>query len=287
MNSNSITLFADHQTTIIKQWSDSQTDSNLFDGSLLQGRQNECRDMYDCLFNDLLVGNSIGTLNGKITSTEEAINHLALTWLKKVYTPREMTSFFLTLKQVLLDTLQRYTFNQDELMEESMKIQKLVDGLVIVCVESFVKNRETIILRQVDELNDISTPVVEIWDGILGLPIVGTLDSSRMETVLQAVLESIANGKYHIVIVDISGVPAVDSTVADHLLKLAKAIRLMGGECIISGIIPAIAQMVVNLGIDLSSVNTKATLASALREAFKVLDLQVTKVNKSTSYYNN
>ncbi|HEY0741516.1 MAG TPA: STAS domain-containing protein [Chryseosolibacter sp.] len=287
MNSNSLTIFADHQTTIIKQWSDSQTDSYLFDGSLPQARHTECRDMYDCLFNDLLVGNSIGTPKGKITSTEEAIDHLALSWLKKGYTPRDVTSFFLTLKQVLLDTLQRYTRDQNELIEESLKVQKLVDRLVILCVESFVKNRETIILRQLDELNDISTPVIKIWDGILGLPIVGTLDSSRMETVLEAVLESIANGKYHIVIVDISGVPAVDSTVADHLLKLAKAIRLMGGECIISGIIPAIAQTVVNLGIDLSSVNTKATLASALREAFKVLDLQVTKVNKRTSYYNN
>ncbi|WP_238533792.1 STAS domain-containing protein [Pedobacter agri] len=143
--------------------------------------------------------------------------------------------------------------------------------------ETFIKGREEVILRQTDEIAEISTPVIRVWDGILALPIIGTLDSSRTQIVMENLLQEIVETGSSIAILDISGVPAVDSLVAQHLIKTVSATRLMGAECIISGIRPEIAQTVVHLGIDLSNIITKASLASALSYAFRVLRLEVRK----------
>jgi rsbT co-antagonist protein RsbR len=156
-----------------------------------------------------------------------------------------------------------------------MKISKLVDGLGINTFETFIKGREEVILRQTDEISEISTPVIQVWDGILALPIIGTLDSARTQVVMENLLQKIVETGSQIAILDISGVPAVDSLVAQHLIKTVSATRLMGAECIISGIRPEIAQTVVHLGIDLADVQTKSSLASALKSAFSMLQLQV------------
>jgi rsbT co-antagonist protein RsbR len=164
-----------------------------------------------------------------------------------------------------------------------MQIVKLVDGLAAVTFETFIKGREEVILRQTDEITEISTPVIRVWDGILALPIIGTLDSARTQVVMENLLVEIVESGSSIAILDISGVPAVDSLVAQHLIKTVSATRLMGAECIISGIRPEIAQTVVHLGIDLSNIVTKATLASALRYAFTLLKLEVKKTIKTVS----
>ena len=152
-----------------------------------------------------------------------------------------------------------------------------MDSLSIVTFETFIKGREEVILRQTDEIAEISTPVIRLWDGILALPIIGTLDSSRTQVVMENLLQEIVETGSSIAILDISGVPAVDSLVAQHLIKTVSATRLMGAECIISGIRPEIAQTVVHLGIDLSNIITKASLASALAYALKSLKLEVRK----------
>jgi rsbT co-antagonist protein RsbR len=164
-----------------------------------------------------------------------------------------------------------------------MKISKLMDSFGVTTFETFIKGREEVILRQTDEITEISTPVIRVWDGILALPIIGTLDSARTQVVMESLLQEIVESGSSIAILDISGVPAVDSLVAQHLIKTVSATRLMGGECIISGIRPEIAQTVVHLGIDLSNVVTKATLASALKAAFTMLALQVVKKQKFTT----
>jgi rsbT co-antagonist protein RsbR len=155
-----------------------------------------------------------------------------------------------------------------------------MDAMSLATFETFIKGREEIILRQTDEIAEISTPVIRVWDGILALPIIGTLDSSRTQVVMENLLQEIVNSGSTIAILDISGVPAVDSLVAQHLIKTVAATRLMGAECIISGIRPEIAQTVVHLGIDLSNIVTKASLASALRHAFTMLRLEVKRVQK-------
>jgi len=143
--------------------------------------------------------------------------------------------------------------------------------------ESYMKGREDVISRQIDEISEISTPVIRVWDGVVALPIIGTLDSSRTQVVMENLLQQIVDTGSSIAILDISGVPAVDSLVAQHLIKTVSATRLMGAECIISGIRPEIAQTVVHLGIDLTGIITKASLASALQTAFEMLQLTVVK----------
>ena len=211
----------------------------------------------------------------------ELLNGLAITRAQKGYSPRETGVFIFALKEAILKTLsEEIASDPRALYEESLRISNLLDNLAMSTFETFIKSREEIILRQTDEITEISTPVIRVWNGILAVPIIGTLDSSRTQVVMENLLSQIVETGSSIAILDISGVPAVDSLVAQHLIKTVSATRLMGAECIISGIRPEIAQTVVHLGIDLSGIITKSSLASALNHAFSILKLEVRKVNK-------
>ncbi len=163
-----------------------------------------------------------------------------------------------------------------------MEVNNLLDSLSIVTVETYIKGREEVILRQTDEISEISTPVIRVWEGILALPIIGTLDSARTQVVMENLLQQIVETGSRIAILDISGVPTVDSLVAQHLIKTVSATRLMGAECIISGIRAEIAQTIVHLGIDLSGINTKASLASALKLAYSMLGIEVRRAERKS-----
>jgi len=217
----------------------------------------------------------------------EILGGIAITRARQGFSPRETGTFVFSLKEAILDTLQGLIKDDPRLLfEESMRISRLMDNLSIITFETFIKGREEVILRQTDEIAEISTPVIRVWDGILALPIIGTLDSSRTQTVMENLLQEIVETGSSIAILDISGVPAVDSLVAQHLIKTVSATRLMGAECVISGIRPEIAQTVVHLGIDLSGIITKASLASALVYAFKTLKLEVRKQNLTPKLTN-
>jgi rsbT co-antagonist protein RsbR len=182
----------------------------------------------------------------------------------------------------LLTVLQQeYKDDPKLLYSESLKVNKIIDSLGIVTFEAYIKGREEVILRQTNEITEISTPVIRVWDGVLALPIIGTLDSARTQVVMENLLQEIVSSGSTIAILDISGVPAVDSLVAQHLIKTVSATRLMGAECIISGIRPEIAQTIVHLGIDLSQIVTKTSLASALKYAFSLLKLEVGSKEKA------
>lgn len=207
----------------------------------------------------------------------DILNSISISRAKQGFTPRETGNFVFSLKESMLSILQQEIKDPQELFMQSQKINRLVDSFGITTFESYLREREEVILRQTDEITEISTPVIQVWDGILALPIIGTLDSARTQVVMENLLQKIVETGSSIAILDISGVPAVDSLVAQHLIKTVSATRLMGAECIISGIRPEIAQTVVHLGIDLSGVITKSTLASALQSAFAMLQLQVSK----------
>lgn len=207
----------------------------------------------------------------------DILSAISISRAKQGFSPRETGIFVLSLKDALVESLQQELKDPQELYVQSQKIGRIIDSFSVNTFETFIKGREEIILRQTDEITEISTPVIRVWDGILALPIIGTLDSSRTQVVMENLLQEIVESGSSIAILDISGVPAVDSLVAQHLIKTVSATRLMGAECIISGIRPEIAQTVVHLGIDLSSVITKASLASALKTAFAILQLQVIK----------
>lgn len=167
-------------------------------------------------------------------------------------------------------------------IEIGLKPFETIDGIVVMATIIDISERkrlEELIKRQQEDLMELSTPVINLWEGILVLPIVGTLDSERSRTMVEQLLQALSDSDSGIAIVDISGVPTVDTLVAQHLMKAIDASRLMGAECIISGIRPEIANTIVNLGLDLSKVKTKSTMSKALKDAFTMLNLKVVSTN--------
>ena len=238
----------------------------------------QSEELLDALLKKLSDDNLKNIDNIDFDDVFEILGGISITRARQGFSPRETGLYILSLKDTILTILQQELKNDPvQLYEVSMKIGRLIDSFGIVTFETFIKGREEIILRQTDEITEISTPVIRIWEGILALPIIGTLDSARTQTVMENLLGEIVNTGSSIAILDISGVPAVDSLVAQHLIKTVSATRLMGAECIISGIRPEIAQTIVHLGIDLSNVITKSTLESALKHAFSILQLEVRK----------
>jgi len=184
------------------------------------------------------------------------------------FTPTETGMFVFSAKKPLFAQIRRtYKDDAEGLAAETWTATELLDGMGLYTAEIYQKSREEVIRRQQEELLELSTPVVKLWDGILALPIIGTLDSARTQVVMESLLQAIVNTNSKVAIIDITGVPTVDTVVAQHLLKTVTAARLMGADCIISGVRPQIAQTIVHLGINLLDVTTKATLAAAFKLA--------------------
>ena len=184
------------------------------------------------------------------------------------YSPTETATFVFSLKKPLFARLRAELGKDTERLADTLwEATTLIDGLGLFTTEAFQKSREEVISRQQRELLELSTPVVALWDDILALPLIGTLDSGRTQVVMESLLEKIVETGASIAIIDITGVPTVDTLVAQHLMKTVAAARLMGADCIISGIRPQIAQTIVHLGVNLSEVTTKASLADAFQVA--------------------
>jgi rsbT co-antagonist protein RsbR len=190
----------------------------------------------------------------------------------------ETATFIFSLKRPVFEALkQELGADAEKFATESWTATELLDKLGLHTVKTFQTSREEVIGRQQTELLELSTPVVKLWDGILALPMIGTLDSARTQIVMESLLQKIVETESQIAIIDITGVPTVDTLVAQHLLKTVTAIRLMGADCIISGVRPQIAQTIVHLGVDLQGVTTKANLADALALALKRSGISFTK----------
>jgi rsbT co-antagonist protein RsbR len=268
---------------ILEDWMTNQ----LSDFTLREDLQSnqELREQSNELLDELIKAvteeNLTNVQSDDFEMVHEILAGISISRARRGFSPKETGLYIFSLKDALLKTL-RTELKDDlqELVESILKVDRLMDSLGIVTFETFIKGREEVILRQTDEITEISTPVIRVWDGILALPIIGTLDSARTQVVMENLLQEIVESGSTIAILDISGVPAVDSLVAQHLIKTVAATRLMGAECIISGIRPEIAQTVVHLGIDLSTIVTKSSLASALKYAFTMLKLEVRKNQK-------
>ncbi|HEX6643384.1 MAG TPA: STAS domain-containing protein [Gemmatimonadales bacterium] len=185
------------------------------------------------------------------------------------FTPSETATFVLSLKQPLFEAIRRDVSDPDRLADELWNATTLLDRLALQTVEATVSARDRVIVRQQEDMLELSTPVVKLWEGILALPMIGTLDSARTQVVMESLLQRIVETEASVAIIDITGVPTVDTLVAQHLIKTVTAARLMGADCIISGIRPQIAATIVHLGVDLTDIATKATLADAFRLALQ------------------
>jgi len=193
------------------------------------------------------------------------------------FSPSETAMFVMSFKEPLFASLRRVFEGvaDGQLLADIWEASRLLDKLGLFTTEVHQAAREELIRRQGEEMLELSTPVIQLWDGILALPLIGTLDSARTQVVMESLLQQIVATRSPIAILDITGVPTVDTLTAQHLLKTVAATRLMGAECIISGIRPQIAQTIVHLGVSLGDIVTKASLADAFRLALRKLDLTI------------
>jgi rsbT co-antagonist protein RsbR len=193
------------------------------------------------------------------------------------FSPSETATFIFSLKQPLFNALHRdKSLSADQIASKVWATTLLLDELGLFTLEVFQKSREEVIVRQQREIAELSTPVVKLWEGILALPLIGTLDSQRTQVVMENLLQTIVDDEAEIAIIDITGVPTVDTLTAQHLLKTVAAARLMGADCLISGIRPQIAQTMVHLGVELNVIS-KATLADAFSLALRQTGRAVVK----------
>ena len=262
---------------ILKLWLDKQAHDAALNGNPFdEGEINDYVEKLVDTFVDSIENSNIEDIkSADFDSVIELLREVSFKRARQGFSPRETGQFIFSLKESILEVLSDDLKKNKESIPFIITLSRLMDSLATVTFETFIEGREDVINRQTDEISEISTPVIKVWDGILALPIIGTLDSSRTQTVLENLLQEIVETGSSVAILDISGVPTVDSLVAQHLLKAVSATRLMGAECIISGIRPEIAQTIVYLGIDLSQIVTKSTLASALQHAFRILNLVV------------
>jgi len=200
------------------------------------------------------------------------------------FSPSETAAFVFSLKQPAFAALSAEYANQPQALSDAVwEATLLLDNLGLLITEFHQKTREGVISRQQEELLELSTPVVRLWENVLALPLIGTLDSARTQVVMQNLLDAIVETRSDYAIIDITGVPVVDTLVAQHLLKTVAAARLMGADCLISGIRPQIAQTIIHLGVDLTMVTTKATLADAFAIALRRSGFAVVKNEKRSA----
>jgi len=223
-------------------------------------------------------GGTTGDISGEAwAELRDLLEELSRRQVMEGYSPSQTATFVFSLKQPLFELLRHEVGGDaDRLAAEIWVANALLDRLGLFTIECYLKTREQVIGRQQQELLELSTPVVKLWDGVLALPLIGTLDSHRTQIVMESLLEQIVASGCEIAIIDITGVPTVDTLVAQHLIKTISAARLMGADCIISGIRPQIAQTIVHLGLDLNVVS-KATMADAFALALRRTGRMVAK----------
>jgi len=267
---------------IISQWLELQTVGGRKVSAAEQGETaRQSREFMAAVKKAAQVGTTDDITGPHWERAREILSDLSASRAKGGYSPSETASFVFSLKQPIFQVLrEEYKQDAEALGETIWEATVLLDKLGLLTTEVFQKTREDVIARQQQELLELSTPVVRLWENVLALPLIGTLDSARTQVVMQNLLEAIVTTRSDFAIIDITGVPVVDTLVAQHLLKTVAAARLMGADCLISGIRPQIAQTIIHLGVDLTNVTTKATLADAFAVTLRRNGQKVIKVER-------
>ncbi|MET7420203.1 STAS domain-containing protein [Dactylosporangium sp. NPDC005555] len=267
-------LLQTHEETIVRHWT--EIAARTLRGRLTQAElSRQVRDIYSALMAMLTAegdGDVAGMQGGESRAT---LGELSRAWARQGFTPSETASLVFTVKEVVLGLTE--TGAEEQTPKDFQLLSLLVDDMGLFTFETYTKTRESVIADQTEQLLELSTPVVKLWEGVVAVPLVGTLDSARAQVVMEKLLQTLVDTGSGFAIVDITGVPAVDTQVAQHILKTVVAARLMGAECIISGIRPQIAQTVVALGIEFGDIVTKANLADALLHAMRASGVEVVR----------
>ncbi|MBI3805679.1 MAG: STAS domain-containing protein [Nitrospirae bacterium] len=236
----------------------------------------KCGEFLELLGNVVESGASLDLHHPKAAPIVEFLKEFSREQVLKGFSPTETATFVFSLKEVVLPLLQPLAKSEETFTSEVMPFSTLLDQLGLLTFEFYLNSREEVIARQQLDMSELSTPVVKIWEGILALPLIGTLDSRRTMTVMEKLLQKIVDTAATVAILDITGVPTVDTLVANHIMKTVAATRLLGAEVIITGVSPAIAQTIVHLGVDLSGILTRATMAEGLKLALRMTKQQLT-----------
>jgi rsbT co-antagonist protein RsbR len=265
-------IIADNQQNLCNDWIREMSES-VRRGDLM--KESELRAQcvqFLTAFSEALGSAGANTKSDAWEPVRDFLGQISTSRAKQGFSPSETASFIFSLKRPLFEAIQReYAADPQAMSRELWIATVLLDSLGLHTIEAYQRTREAVIARQQEEMLELSTPVVKLWDRILALPLIGTLDSARTQIVMENLLQSIVQTNSRIAIIDITGVPTVDTVVAQHLLKTVTAARLMGAECIISGVRPQIAQTIVHLGINLLDITTKAKLSDAFGVALEMI----------------
>ena len=262
-------LFVDRQDAVLARWRDLLASTGGGGGRIKDAElQKQCRDFLAAFASGLNAGATSAAEDG-FAKVRGLLEEFSRSRAVQGFTPSETAMFVFSLKEPLFEELRaRYPADLALVADAGWRMTVLLDQFGLHTMEVYQRSREDVVRRQQEEIAELSTPVVKLWEGILALPLIGTLDSARTQVVMENLLQAIVDQSADLAIIDITGVPTVDTLVAQHLLKTIAAARLMGADCIVSGIRPQIAQTMVHLGVELDVVS-KATLADALALAFQ------------------
>jgi rsbT co-antagonist protein RsbR len=281
--SNLLKLIQDNRESILQKWLEAIRETSgkrgLIDDRELETQTSEVMSA----ITDVPVETRMNDLTAAAWQPlKDLLATLSSSRAQQGFTPSETAIFVLSLKTPLFAVIRKHWGNKaDELFSEVMIANDFIDKLALHTTDSYIHGRDRVIIRQQEEMLELSTPVVTLWDGIVALPLIGTLDSARTQVVMESLLQAIVQTNSRVAIIDITGVPTVDTLVAQHLLKTITAARLMGADCILSGIRPQIAQTIVHLGINLEEVTTKAKLSDAFRLALERSGRAVVRVARN------
>lgn len=272
-----------HETEIASAWISEQSTLASRRPDLLSDTdvRQQSRGLLSEIANAARLDPSLNLSNAAWKASRDLLIEIAGSRAAAGFSPTEIASFVFSLRGALMDRLQAVFEDDARALAAAMRLcSSFVDQLGLLTTSAALKIREELIKKQQEEMLELSTPVVRLFDGVLCLPLIGTLDSARTQVVMESLLQKIVDTGSTIAIIDITGVPTVDTLVAQHLIKTVSAARLMGAECIVSGIRPQIAQTIVHLGVELQNVATKATLADALALAMQKRGLTLQRINK-------
>ncbi|SCL37910.1 rsbT co-antagonist protein RsbR [Micromonospora pallida] len=271
-------LLTEHAEQIMQRWTEVVAAS-------LRGRlsQAELRSQVRDLHRGMVAAGEGGVIDlesEQATELRAVLAELSRGRARQGFSATETAISIYALKDVLLELLESLPDDEGTHLRDFVAYSALIDKMGLFTFESYVRTRESLIADQAEQLLELSTPVVKLWEGVVAVPLVGTLDSARAQVVMERLLQTLVDTSSPYAIIDITGVPAVDTQVAQHILKTVVAARLMGADCIISGIRPQIAQTIVALGIEFGDIATKATLADALRHVLRLSGVETALANR-------